>query len=201
MSAYTFTSVNSLVVRGYDGAIVPWDPIDNRPADMAGLSGRMWIADGSPGALSPAPTQSELAASLSGAASAAADFLLTQVAPDRPHLVAYQNAAAVAAANGGSAPTVDPLKSAFASQAAAFGYTPADFATLTMAISAASMSLSAALATLQGSAQSASTAADLATALTAFEQAIDALVAGLNSSGLKVTVVAPSPISISGINA
>lgn len=70
MNTYTFTAISTIVLRS-DNANITWDTVHNQPADINGLTGRTWKADGSPipsAYVAPAPTpeQSYDTALLSG---------------------------------------------------------------------------------------------------------------------------------------
>ena len=146
------------------------------------------------------PPLAQLAAQLVSAGKAACDAVTAQILTCETHLAGYTNAAMYVAATG-AAPASGPAQAAFAALAAANGMTTSVFATLVAELSASAMNLSGILATLQGAAVKAAAPADLAAALTAFESAIGAEVAGLNGAGLTAAIKAPAAISIAGINA
>lgn len=142
-----------------------------------------------------------LAQSLVAAASAACDALTAQIVPSETHRIAYGNAAAIVLANGGQAPSAGSAKTVFAMLAAAVELEPDTFATVAQEVSLVSLQLAAALSTLRAAAASAKASSDLASALTAFEGSLSALVTALTSAGLTVAVTAPAAIVIPGINA
>lgn len=148
----------------------------------------------------PPPTQAQLAASLAAAASAACTHVIAQIYPDAAHQAAFQNAASIVNGNGGAAPAVDPLAKKFENLAAIYGLSASAFATLVVAMQGASFDLSAALATLNGAAADATTPAELAAALTSFETALAAALVEINAAGLPITIAAPAPIIIAGVN-
>ncbi|MET3409446.1 hypothetical protein [Methylobacterium sp. 1030] len=136
------------------------------------------------------------------AASAACDFVTVQVIPDATHQTSYTNAATIVWASGGKAPTTDPAKTIFAAQGATVGITnPDTFAQVVIAVSLASMQLATILGTLKAATDTAKSASDLSSAISTFEAELGSFVSGLNSSGLTVTVKAPDPIVIAGVNA
>jgi hypothetical protein len=147
-----------------------------------------------------APTLADLAAATVAAASAACANLVAQIYPDPTHQAAFANAASIVNGAGGAAPTSAPMAAKFAALAAVYGFLPAAFATLVVAMQGASFDLSAALATLNGAASAAATPAALAAALAAFETALAAVVAEIAAAGLPA-VAAPAAISIVGVNA
>jgi hypothetical protein len=63
-NTYQFVDAASTVVQRSDGAVVPWNPVANQPADMDGFVGQVWQQDGSPTPLpyvapiAPSPTLS-----------------------------------------------------------------------------------------------------------------------------------------------
>ncbi|MDR3488827.1 MAG: hypothetical protein P4M05_28480 [Bradyrhizobium sp.] len=144
-------------------------------------------------------TAAQLAPSLVSAASAACSNIINQITPDDTHQYAFTNAASILNGNGGVAPTTGPLASKFASLAASFGESVANFAILVNDVQGASLDLGAAQAALKSAAAAATTATQLAAALTAFETALAAVVSEITTAG--VTVTAPPAITISGINA
>lgn len=150
----------------------------------------------------PGPTQAQLAEALVAAASAVAGSVTSQVAPDQTHLAAYVNAALIVGPSA-TVPSGGLVGNAFTALATAngFGSDLQAFATLVVNVAAASLTLTAAYSTLVGAVQSAKTASDLAAVLSAFEDAVGAVVSGLNAAGLPITISAPAPISIRGINA
>jgi hypothetical protein len=146
-----------------------------------------------------APALAQLAAALVTAASAACGQVTNQITPDAAHQYAFTNAAAILNGNGGAAPASGPLAAKFDALAAAYGQTPANFALLVTDIQGASLDLGAALVTLESAAATATTAAQLAAALTAFETSIGAVIAEITAAD--VSAVAPAAITILGINA
>ncbi len=162
---------------------------------------QQWLAAGNTPTPVPAPTQAQLAASLTSAASAACALVVAQTLPDPSHQAAFQNAAAIVNGNGGAAPTTGPLATKFAALATVYGMSASAFATLAVAFQGASLDLSTALTTLWAAASAATTSAQLATALTAFETAIGNVVAEINAAGPPGPTVAPAAIIIAGINA
>jgi hypothetical protein len=147
------------------------------------------------------PPVVQLAAALVAAASAACAAVVAQIYPDPAHQAAFQNAASIVNGNGGAAPTAAPMAAKFAALAAVYGLSASAFAMLVTAMQGASFDLSAALAALDAAASAAATSAALATALTAFETAIAAVVAEINAVGPPVSVSAPAPIALPGVNA
>jgi hypothetical protein len=60
---YVFTDQDSAFARRDDGADIPWDKVNNRPADIDGHAGRRWQLEGSPVPapyVAPPPTEGEL---------------------------------------------------------------------------------------------------------------------------------------------
>jgi hypothetical protein len=147
------------------------------------------------------PTQASLQASLVAAATAAAASVTAQVYTDPSHQAAGQNAGLIVVMAGGAPTSSSPFFSAFNSYAAAWGLTPAAFATLIETLVNESMALSSALNTLEAATSSATTAAQLATALSAFETAVNAVVTAINAAGTPFPMTPPPAISIPGINA
>jgi hypothetical protein len=172
------------------------------PAPVTNAALFAQAAGGAFGEVGPyAPPVAQLAAALTAAGSAACAAVVAKIYPDAAHQAAFQNAASIVNGNGGAAPTVDPLATKFASLAAVYGLSAAAFASVVTAMQGASFDLSAALAELNSAAAGATTSAQLATALAAFETAIAAVVAEINGAGLPMTVAAPPPIGIAGVNA
>ncbi len=193
---YTLIANSTSVRRDLDGAIIPDDPGN---ADWQAYEA--WLAAGNTPTPVPAPTQAQLVAALNAAASAACAFIVGQTFPDPSHQTAFQNAAAIVNGNAGAAPTTGVLATKFASLATVYGLSASAFATLVVAMQGASLDLSTALTTLWAAAAAATTGAQLATALTAFETAIGNVVAEINAAEPPGPTVAPAAISIAGINA
>jgi hypothetical protein len=144
-----------------------------------------------------APTLDHLRAQIVTAASAACDSISGYIVPDATHQNAYTNAAIIVWANGGNAPSADPVKSVFSAQGASVGISDPDtFAKVVVAVSLSSMELATILATLKGAADVAQTANDLSASLQEFENSISSFVDSINSSGLTVKVEKPFAITI-----
>lgn len=196
----------ALIVGGVAVEITSIDPAGRFPPDMqwepcsSGVA-EGWIYSGgvfsSPSAA--APTQAQLAAAVVSAGSAATGSIVSQIAPDATHQNAYQNAASMVWASGGAAPSSGPGQAIFASYAADFGVTPAVLASRVVAGSVGAIGLSGALLALEEAAATATTSAQLATALATFETTLTGIVSNLTATGLVVT--APAAISIPGVNA
>jgi hypothetical protein len=160
-----------------------------------------WSYNGSAFAAPPGPTLGQLQAQTIAAAQAAAAQVVGQIYPDPVHQTAGQNAAMIAAVSGGAPASASPFYAEFGAYASIYGVTPAALATLAVALINQSLSLSAALLTLQGAASAATAPSALATALATFETAIGAIVAAVNAAAPPAPMVAPTAISIPGVNA
>ena len=172
------------------------------PADTGNrdwVAYQAWLSAGNTPTPVPGPTQAQLIASLTSAASAACASIVSQVLPDPTHQTAFQNAASIVNGAGGAAPTTGPNVARFAAQAAVYGMTATAFATMVLAVQGANLDLSTALITLTYAAAPAYSSAQLATALTAFEASLATVVSEVNAA-LPIPVTAPAPIFITGIN-
>ncbi len=168
-------------------------------------AGEILNADGTVSA-APAPTYTlaQLEAQVTGACAAACQNVVAQITPDANHSAAFQNAASILNGNAGVAPSGDPLKTAFANLAAAFGASSASaFATLILAVQKASLDLLTAQTALTAAAKAATAAqgasGSLQAPLSAFETSLAAVVSELVAAG--ATITAPPAISIVGVNA
>ena len=150
------------------------------PADIA--QGQTFNADGTYGpATVLTPALSDLAAALARSGSAACAALIAQIMPDAAHQTAFQNAASIINGNSGEAPTAEPLKTKFANLAAAYGIEAPAFAVLVSTVQGAALDVGAALAVLNSACAAATDAAQLNTALAAFETAIGGTLVGVNA--------------------
>lgn len=193
---YSLIANSTSVTRDADSACIPDDP---RNTDWQAY--QAWLTAGNTPTPIPAPSQTALVAALNSAASVACAFVVGQTFPDPSHQTAFQNAAAIVNGNGGGAPAAGPLATKFDALAAVYGMSASAFATIVVAFQGASLDLSTALTTLWGAASAATTPAQLATALNAFETAIGNVVAEINAAGPPGPTVAPTAILIVGINA
>jgi hypothetical protein len=159
------------------------------------------IAAGQPPSGLTTPTQAAATASLLTAASAAAAAVTAQIYTDPAHQAAGQNAGVIVAQAGGAPASASPFFASFNTYAAAWGLTPAAFATLIEVLMNQSMALSSALNALQAASTAATSLPQLATALSTFETAIGAVVVAINAAGTPFPMTAPPAISIKGINA
>jgi hypothetical protein len=212
-SPIVYSSAEAKVIAADDAAYKAWSetpaanvatpwPKDETGAVTAAALDEVLTAAGLPvTGLRPItpPTIEQLAAAVASGAAAAAASITNQIAPDATHQNAYLNAAAMVWGAGGAAPASGPAEAVFAAYAAQFAVAPAVLAARVVAGSIAAMELSGALGTLQGAVAEAADAAQLTTALAAFETAISGIVANLTAAGLSVT--APATISVPGVNA
>ncbi|MBB4199048.1 hypothetical protein CCR94_16265 [Rhodoblastus sphagnicola] len=198
------TDANYLAFVAARGGVAPAWPVDETGAATFAALDAVLIAAGLPATGLAAPTLPQMRAAVIAAAGAACAAIVTQITPDANHTTAYANAASILNSNAGDAPTADPLKTAFANLAAAFGASSASvFAARVLGVQKASLDLLAAQTALTASANAATAAqgasGSLASALAAFETALGAVAAELNAAG--ATISTPAAITIAGVNA
>lgn len=196
--------IDTTVTPGIPGKDVPED----FSADVTSIAGvaRGWLKSGAT-FVAPAvvaPTQAQLAAALLAAALSTSNAITKAIASSDAHLAGYQsfaNMARAAIAGGASngVPTIASDLAAVTAAAGALKITPAAFSTLVLAMDAASGQNLAILLTLEAAVAGAASAADLASALSAYQTSVADVVAQLVSAGL--TITPPNAISILGINA
>ena len=141
----------------------------------------------------------QLQAALVAAAVNACDFITSQVNRTQTHAAAFFNVASVVSANNGEVPTTGPLAVSLAALAAIYGGNVTAFSGLSVALQKAAMDNLTALVTLEMAASVATTSAQLATALEAFETSLGSVFNEISAAG--ASIAAPPAISIVGINA
>jgi hypothetical protein len=172
-------------------------PMSNGAPDDGALAQVLITA----GIVPPFASLAQLQALLIAAASAACAAVTKQIYTDPAHQAAGQNAGVIVAMAGGAPTSSSPSFAAFNTYAAAWGLTPAAFATLVEALTNQSLALSSALNALEGASAAATTADQLATALSTFEAALESVVTAINAAGTPFPMTVPAAISIVGINA
>ena len=147
----------------------------------------------------PSPTFPQLQQEVLAAASAVSSSLVTAISPDAAHQQGFQNAAAVVAGNGGSAPTTGPYATQFAALASSYSMTPSAFATMVTALMNASWQNTNAGLAIQAAVAAATTSTQLASAITTFDTSIGQIVTAINAA-VPVPIAAPAAIVIAGVN-
>jgi hypothetical protein len=134
------------------------------------------------------------------AGSAYADAIVGQVTPTVTRQAAFQNAAGILAGSGGSAPTSGPYVDAFAALASSYGISASAFATVVMTAQNASLQIETAMSSFDTEVITASTTAQIVSAIAAFEGALASVISRVNAV-MPSPVTTPPPISIPGVNA
>lgn len=165
------------------------------PADASGEQSLTAMQD----VLTPYGLFTSPAAALIAAATAASSVITKQIAATETQLTGYASAANMVQVAGG-VPTKEPAKTSFTQLANAVGLSTDKFASLVLAMDAASVQNLAILATLSAATYKAKSSADLKVALTSYEEALADFVGQLNQAGLTGTITAPPAIVITGIN-
>ena len=172
-------------------------------ADSQSLFNSLIAGDhGSVAAFVPAPPASlvSLKQAAASAGSAYADAIVGQVAPTVTRQAAFQNAAGILAGSGGIAPTSGPYIDAFSALASSYGLSASAFATVVLTSQNASLQIETAMSSFDTEIISASTTAQIASAIAAFEGALAGVISRVNAV-MPTPVTTPPPISIPGVNA